>query len=361
MAGLDFTASDYLGYRHDHAALRPWRRLTTGRPAVLGEPRQAMCLAAELARRTGRAAGVLETSTLHAMVDVWSVLTAGPVTVLVDEVAYPIGRIALRANGVTATVVRHFDPGHVCDVVAAVPRRGRVVLLVDGLCSGCGRLAPLDRLLEAVAPRRGVIVVDDTQAVGLAGARPTRGRPYGHGGGGTAAWLGLPAAAPVVLVASAAKALGAPLAVVTGPARLVAQVRRTGPSRIHAGGPSAAARAALAGALATESLDATRRRHQVAALVQRFRSLCRTYGLPAPDGGRWPTQTVPVLAGNAQAVHESLLRKGIRSVLVHRRCRPGIGIAFLITADHSAAMVDRAVRTLADVLGGVRLGEGRAS
>jgi 8-amino-7-oxononanoate synthase len=350
MSILDFTSSDYLSYRHSHAELRPWQRLTTGRPAVLGEPRQAMLLAAELARRTGRAAGALETSTLHALVDAWTVLAAEPVAALVDEVTYPIGRLALRANGVTATVVRHFDPRHVSEVVRTVPRGRRVVLLVDGLCPGCGQLAPLDRLAAAVAPRRGVVLVDDTQSVGLAGLGPTRRTPYGRGGGGTAAWLGLPAAAPVLIVASTAKAYGAPLAVVTGPARLVSQVRRRGPSRTHGSGPSAAAMAALAGALATEPFDAAQRRHVVAALVRRFRSSCRASGLPAPDGGRWPTQTVPVPAGTVAAVHDSLLHKGVRAVMVHRRCRPGLGIAFLITADHTPAMIDRAVRAVAQTL-----------
>lgn len=379
MSTVDFTASDYLAYRHAHADLGSWRRLTTGRPAVLGEPRAATALAAELARRTGRTAGVLHTSTLHALLDVWSVLAEEPLTALVDEFAYPIGRLALRANGITATVVRHFDPGHVSEVVRTVPPGRRVALLVDGLCPGCGRLAPLAGLIAAAAPRRGLVLVDDTQSIGLAG-RPALApyvhggggnaarlglpatapdghgggtaawlatAPYGHGGGGTAAWLGLPATAPVVVVASTAKAYGAPLAVLTGPARLVSRVRHSGPARVHGSPPSAAARAALASALATEAAEAARRRLAVATMVRRFRSACRSGGLPTPDGGPWPTQTVPVPAGTIATVHDSLLRKGIRTVVVHRRCRPGLGIAFLITARHTPAMIDQAVRALA--------------
>lgn len=344
MSTVDFTASDYLAYRHAHADLGSWRRLTTGRPAVLGEPRAATGLAAELARRTGRAAGVLHTSTLHALLDAWSVLAEEPLTALVDEFAYPIGRLALRANGITATVVRHFDPGHVSEVVRTVPPGRRVALLVDGLCPGCGRLAPLDGLIAATAPRKGLVLVDDTQSIGLAGGRSTRLAPYGHGGGGTAAWLGLPATAPVVVVASTAKAYGAPLAVLTGPARLVSRVRRSGPARVHGSPPSAAARAALAAALATE---AAQRRIAVATMVRRFRSACQSGGLPTPDGGPWPTQTVPVPAGTVATVHDSLLSKGIRTVVVHRRCRPGLGIAFLITARHTPGMIDQAVRALA--------------
>lgn len=74
METLDFTSSNYLGYRHGHAGLPPWHELTTGRPAALAEPRLARWLGGELARRTGREAVVLATSTLHAFVDVSTVL-----------------------------------------------------------------------------------------------------------------------------------------------------------------------------------------------------------------------------------------------------------------------------------------------
>src|SRR5262249_27222402 len=55
---------------------------------------------------------------------------------------------------------------------------------------------PLPDLLAAVRPRRGIVLVDDTQALGLAGVRPRPGAPYGAGGGGTAAALAGPAGAP---------------------------------------------------------------------------------------------------------------------------------------------------------------------
>ena len=329
MSAVDFTSANYLGYRHDR--LPPWRELTTGRPPALGEPRAAGRLATDLAARAGRPAGVLYASTLHAFVDGWAMLDR-PLLPIVDECAYATGRIGLRANGLTATVVRHFDPAHLAAVVRRCrPAGRRPVLLVDGLCPGCGRLAPLDAYVSVLAGCGGLVLVDDTQAAGLAGWR----------GGGSAA--GLSSAAPVVVVASLAKGYGAPLAALSGPADLVARVRADGPLRVHGSGPSAAALAALGGALADGD-----RREPVRKLVALFRDGLRRHGLPEPDGGDWPMQTIPL--PDALTVRDALLDKGIRTVAVHRRCRPGIGLAFLITARHTPADLERATSALVETL-----------
>jgi 8-amino-7-oxononanoate synthase len=357
MTPLDFTSSSYLGYRHGHAELPPWRELTTGRPAVLAEPRQAGRLAAELARRTGRAGGLLATSTLHAFVDVWSALGAEPVAALLDAAAYPIGRLALRAAAVAeqAVTVGHFDPDRVAEAVAALPVGPRPVLLVDGLCPDCGRLAPLPDLLAALQPRRGIVLVDDTQALGLVGVRPRPGAPYGDGGGGTAARLAVPAGARLVVVASAAKALGAPLAVVAGPARLVNRIREHGPARTHAGAPSAAARAALHSALARDGTEGVARRLWLARLVRELRRLLHERGIPRVGGRLGPTQVVPLTTPTAAAgVLDGMRRAGVRAVAVHRRCGPGAGIAFLLTARHTPDDLARAADALATVLARVR-------
>jgi 8-amino-7-oxononanoate synthase len=336
--GVDFTSSNYLDYRHSHDQLRPWRQLTTGLPPALGEFRRSKRLAAELARRTGRSAGVLETSTLHAFVDGWAALTARPAAALIDEAAYPIGRLGLRASGHIGTVVRHFDPVHVSEVVRRLPAGRRPVLLVDGMCPGCGRLAPLHELATVLAQRRGVIMVDDTQAMGV----------------GATASLGIPPSAPVVVVASTAKGYGVPLAVLAGPASLVSRVRRSAPSRLHSSGPSAAAEAALARALAADPVEGEQRRQVLADLIALFRSGLRQCRLPMADGGQWPMQTVPVPAASCAFVHASLLRKGIRTVAVNRRCRAGLGIAFLLNAGHTSADISRAVDALAQTFAELR-------
>lgn len=58
-------------------------------------------------------------------------------------------------------------------------------------------------------------------------------------------------------------------------------------------------------------------------------------------------QTVPVPWEACASVRDSLLRKGIRTVAVNRRCQEGVGIAFLINAGHTPADIERAVDALA--------------
>ena len=346
---VDFTSSNYLCGRHGHEQLPPWRLLTTGRPPVLGEPPRTLRLAEEVAGRTGRASALLETSALHAFIDGWAALAERPVAALVDEAAYPLGRIALRANGLPASTVRHFDPGHLVEKLREVAPGTRPVHQQDGLCPGCGRLAPLAEFVELLSPLDGVVLLDDTQAIGLAGTGPSGRNPYGVGGGGSARRLVLPISAPLLTVASTAKGLGVPLAVLAGPDHLVSAVRERGPCRVHASGPSSAAQAALFSALRADPAEVQRRRCAVAALVRLFRSSLRQHGLPPADGGAWPTQTVPFPAALCPVLHRALLHKGILTVVVRRRCRPGHGITFLINSAHTADDVVRAVRSLAEV------------
>ncbi|WDZ82897.1 aminotransferase class I/II-fold pyridoxal phosphate-dependent enzyme [Micromonospora cathayae] len=348
---MDFTSSSYLGYRHGHAELSPWQALTTGRPAGLAEFPQADRLARDVARRMGRADAVLATSTLHGLVDVWSVLHRQPTVALIDEAAYPIARMALRVSGAAGdqVVVPHFGAAAVARAVRALPLGVRPVLLVDGLCTGCGRLAPIPDLLTALAPRRGLVLVDDTQAFGLVGAAPDPGAPYGHGGGGVSAALALPPSARLVVVASAAKAFGAPLAVVAGPPDLIDLVRRYGPCRVHASAPSAASQAALGHALADDA-DAAARRVRLDRLVRVFRARLRDHGVSTANTGNWPTQLVPVTAAVADRTVDRLRRAGVRTVCVRPACGTGLRLIFLVTADHRMPDVIGSGRAVARIV-----------
>ena len=65
----------------------------------------------------------------------------------------------------------------------------------------------------------GLLVIDDTQALGIFGKRTKGESPYGSGGGGSLRWHALQTPR-IVAVSSLAKAFGAPVAVVAGSARL---------------------------------------------------------------------------------------------------------------------------------------------
>ncbi|MFN0090211.1 MAG: aminotransferase class I/II-fold pyridoxal phosphate-dependent enzyme [Acidimicrobiales bacterium] len=297
-------------------------------------------------------------STLHAFVDLWAVLGALAGVVLVDAAAYPIGLMAIGAaqsaprsvSGRAPSLplvrrrVAHFDADEVRRHAADSP--GAVVLLVDGLCPGCGRIAPLNDLVAAIRPFDGLVVVDDTQGLGLAGVPAAGG--YGAGGGGSVRWSACADSDRLVVVASLAKAYGAPLAVTCGPGWLIDQLRAAGPLQLHGSGPNAAALAACTEALAAErSGAAAERRHRLHRLVRLFRQGVVAAGLPCPDGGRWPMQTLPVPAEEGRRAVQRLDAAGLRTVLVNRRCRPGCGLAVLVNATHTVGHIHSLTRQLA--------------
>ena len=187
----DFTSALFLDRRHDSAGLGGWPALTSGRPAAAEESPAA----AALGRRVARAAWCRRrrsSTARHCTRSSTSCrLLARPGTVvLLDRAAYPLARTAALAVGGTVpvgTFSHHDGPG----LVAAADRsRRRPVVVTDGWCSGCSRPAPLPGLERVARDRGGVLVVDDTQAVGVLGGRAARHPPFGRGGGGTFRWLG---------------------------------------------------------------------------------------------------------------------------------------------------------------------------
>ncbi|HEU0299526.1 MAG TPA: hypothetical protein VFR37_08735, partial [Longimicrobium sp.] len=186
--GGDFASALYLGMRHPWAALGPWDALTAGVPAVLEEPPGAARTAARLARLQGVQDAVLLPSTLHLFHDLFALLGPGASAVLVDAGAYAVARWGAARAGCAGVPVRpfaHFDPPALRRALRAAGRRGRPVVLCDGVCPGCGRPAPVGEYLDAVRGAGGALVVDDTQALGILGAEPDAHPPYGRGGGGS--------------------------------------------------------------------------------------------------------------------------------------------------------------------------------
>jgi len=332
----DFTSAHFLGLRPSGTSAA----LTTGRPAAVEDREAGAPLAHKLAHRLGAADGVLARTSLHGLIDV---LATRPrdTTVLLDEAVYPIARwaagaVTSAAGGEVATY-KHHDAR---DAQRQAARR-RVVLVTDGVCGSCLRPAPLRALAELARRRGGELVVDDTLAAGVLGARDDAAWVLGHGGGGTAAWLGVEPGH--VTVASLAKGLSAPLAIVCGPAERVAQVRREGPTRVHAGPPTTADVAALRSALDDGSLDV--RRSRLARHVVRVRrtledlELC-PLGIPFPllatEGGR----------GDPLEVRRALTGAGVRSLATTGRCTDRPTLSICLRADHAEREIARLEQAL---------------
>jgi 8-amino-7-oxononanoate synthase len=344
----DFSSALYLGLRHRSAELQAWASLTTGRPAALQAPPGAGRVAAALAALQGCEAGTLAPSTLHVFWDLFTILTRPGSTVYVDGGSYPIARWGVERARNPQVPVRVF-PHHDAPTLHRLlgPGSGRPIVVADGFCPSCGRPAPIARYLEAVRRAGGILVLDDTQALGILGER--RGpSPYGRGGGGSLRWAGV-RASEILVVSSLAKGFGAPVAALCGTVEQVRRFEAQSQTRIHCSPPSAAVIRAAEHALAVNRRDGDLRRLRLARLVQRFRAGLGRAGIET-SGGVFPVQTLHTIQGReALLLHDRLAARGVHPVLHRARRTAPACVSFLITAAHSEDQVDGAARAVTEV------------
>jgi 8-amino-7-oxononanoate synthase len=344
---IDFTSVLYLGMHHSHDTLRPWRQLTTGRPAALQSPAAAESVAQDISRLLGCEAAALGPSSPHLFWDLFNVLAVEPIAIYVDAGTYPIARWGIErvtAKGIAAITFPKHDP---TSLRSALQRSSgaRPVVVTDGLCLLTGRPAPLADYAHLMRRYGGLLVVDDTQGFGLLGRKPSPSRPYGLDGAGTPAWHGL-MGPDVIIVNSLAKGFGAPLAVIGGGRRIIDLFKALSQTRVHCSPPSIAALRAAEAALAINAADGHVRRSRLIALVRSFRAGLRAIGLSA-QGGLFPFQTLRAITGeDAIALHARLLREGVRAVLHRPASAATASISFVLTARHTTAVIADALRVL---------------
>ncbi len=351
---LDFTSALYLGMCHPSHALDPWSELTTGVPAALAEPRVAESVAGAVATLQGCEHGVVGTSTLHLAWDLMGLLARDRITVHVDASAYPVLGWAAAWAGCHGAPVRRFR-AHDADALArsiesTAAHGSRPVVVSDGFCTACGRAAPLRDYLERVRGTGGLLVLDDTQALGVLGRGRSAAAPYGRGGGGSLAWHGI-GGPEVIVIASLAKAFGAPLATLTGAAAVVRRFADASKTRVHCSPPSLAALHAARRALALNTQRGDALRSTLLSRVKRFRRNLAARGLRA-RGGAFPVQSLQAPRGRAaNELHARLAAFGVRSALTRGASPGGATVTLLITARHTASEVDRAAESVAAALG----------
>lgn len=322
---LEFRSSLYLGMRHEASRLPRWAQLTTGAPAVLGSTPGTTAVEARAQCWLGSESVALATSTLHAFTDIYA--THKGVSIVMDEFMYPVARLAARGP---VGRFRHHDPS---SLERLLRRSGPSLVVTEGWCPICGRPAPLSRYAELARRANALLVIDDTQAIGVLGPGRTARTPFGSGGAGCAAAAGLTGHPSTVVVASAAKAFGAPVALVAGPDATITRLRSLGPTRTHSSQPSAAHVMALSRALDINDTCGEHLRRRLARLVAIFAD-----GLPGRfarvRSTRFPLLVIdlPAAVDPRELCH--LLRlHHVRAVVVHGHDAPHL--VFVIRADHT--------------------------
>jgi 8-amino-7-oxononanoate synthase len=330
---IDFTSSLYLGFRHPSDALEPWSSLTTGKPAVLGAPALSATVAKNLAALQGCDGATLLPSTLHLYLDLFEMLRHESIRIFVDAGAYPIARWAIEraaAFGVPVHRLPHFNAGAARNAIATSGAL-RPVIVADGFCPSCGRFAPLESYLGTIVPRRGCVILDDTQALGI----------WGRGGGGSLRRRGV-RSPHVILGSSLAKAFGAPLAALSGSLTLIQRFEQQSKTRIHSSPPSLAVLHAANRALALNALHGDARRQRLASLVSHFQEGIESPGL-RPPRTLFPVQELAL--DHPLRLHRRLAAQGISTAVV-RGCGGGDKLVFVIRAEHRRADIDRALSAL---------------
>jgi 8-amino-7-oxononanoate synthase len=349
----DFTSSLYLDMRHPSRAIGVWPQLTTGKPAALEPPAHAVTLARALARLTGCESAVLLPSTLHLFFDLFEMMRHGGISLHIDSGAYPIARWAAQrasALGVPVWIFRHFDAAAAEASVDIAAASGlRPVIVTDGFCPSCNRPAPLREYLRNVAHAGGRLVIDDTQAIGIWGVRPTLRNAYGQGGGGSLRLYQI-RSPHVVIGASLAKGFGAPLAVLTGSTALINRFEQCSGTRVHASPPSAAVLQAAARALSLNARHGDELRRRLAALVRDFQRRIGATGVAVPQS-LFPVQGLVAPHGaDPGRLQRRLATQGIETAVVHGCDGRQDRLVFVLGLRHTPADLNRAAAALANAL-----------
>ena len=323
--------------------------LTLGQPAALEAVPGTLRLQRELAVLTGCERTLLGASTLHLFCDLFAMLARRNVAIWVDEATYPIALWGTDRAAALGVPVRLFPRHNVAALRRALGTNGaaKPVIVTDGYSPLLGRHAPLADYASCAAARNGLLIVDDTQALGVLGRRNESVVPFGSGGGGSLRYLNLRHPA-IVVVNSLAKAFGVPVAMLGGSQAFVERFRQNSATVVHCSPPSAAVISAAQLALKMNWRFGDALRCRLAERVIRFRR-----GLPdlVAVNSLFPVQPLTLPEGvHARALYRSLLGRGIRSVLYRDPIDGGSRISFVLSVRHRLSEIDWAVGSLTDEL-----------
>lgn len=350
MQMLDFTSALYLGLQHPSRSLPAWTSLTLGKPAALEDPPGAGAVERELAALTGCEDVLLASSTLHAFFDLFAMLSRPGTAVFIDQSSYPVSRWAaqqISGMGSRRTFFRSHDADELRQALSA--RLGvQPIIVTDGISPGSGSVAPLAKYANLAARHAGLVLVDDTQALGILGTSAGGFCPYGIGGGGLLRNADIESD-EVVVVSSLAKAFGVPVAMVGGSAPLISRLRNNSLMRTHCSPPSAAVIEAAAQGIQQNRRYGDALRARLARNVYRLRRGLNCLGIAA-SRSLFPVQPLRLAGNHAISVHARLQRCGVHALL-QRSSSLGSQLTFVVTARHTQEELDEAIARLARVIG----------
>jgi 8-amino-7-oxononanoate synthase len=173
---INLGSNNYLGLAGDSrvieaatAALRQYGASTSGSRVLNGTTRLHLSLEEELADHYGTEAAVLTSSGINANVALLSTLGSPGDVMLVDARAHASVHAGAAAGRATVSRFRHNDMVSLTQRLERLDERAGAVVVVDGVYSMTGELAPLVDLV-ALCDRFGArLVVDEAHGLGVLG------------------------------------------------------------------------------------------------------------------------------------------------------------------------------------------------
>jgi 7-keto-8-aminopelargonate synthetase-like enzyme len=173
---INLGTGNYLGLAGDPrvveaaaAALQRYGTSTSGSRVLNGTTELHLSLEEELADYYGTEAAVLTSSGVNANVGLLSTICGPGDVLLVDGHVHASLHAAAAASRGTTIRFRHNDLGSLLARLEPVDPRAGVVVVVDGVYSMTGELAPLAELADICATHGARLVVDEAHGLGVLG------------------------------------------------------------------------------------------------------------------------------------------------------------------------------------------------
>ncbi len=348
----DFCSNDYLdlsrdprlrefliGRLQEEAGSRPVSAPSSR--LLRGNTQHHRLLEERLARFKGTEAALIFPSGYQANLGLLSALMGPRDRVVSDRLNHASIIDGIRLSGARKIIHPHRDLEAMRTALSSPHPRGRTFLITESLFSMDGDIAPLDQYADLAEEWGADLIVDDSHATGLFGARS---------GSGLTEHFGIEKRVAAI-ISGCGKGLGVAGAFVAGPRTVIEYLINTCRSFIFTTSTPPLLLYALEAALEIIRSD-PERRERVLKLSRRLRRRLRAQGLDTLDSAG---PIVPVILGDnrsALAVAHRLREQGL-DVRALRPPTVPAGTARLrisVHANHTPEQLDRLCRVLAEAL-----------
>jgi len=306
---------------------------TCSAPLLIGTLPLTNELEQKLARFKGAQEGLLFPTGYSANLGVISALCGKNDVVIVDRLSHASIIDGARLSHAKVKVFRHNDADHLDKILARTHTTGIKFVVVEGIYSMDGDIAPLDKLVEVSKRHGAMIMVDEAHATGV----------LGPGGRGTVAHFGLDGQVDLQL-GTMSKSLGATGGFVCGRKEIINYIRYFARSCMFSAAPSPMVLAGVSAAL--DVIEAEPQLREQLWVNSRF--LFDELKLKGFTVGPDCTPIIPVIVGSMKALRQMTLELHEKNICVNSIPFPAVPhgserLRLSVTAKHTLPQLQHVV------------------